>query len=383
MEFTLVCDIMMNLEGSVRPAMYLANDLVARGYEVSMMSPIMSPDVERCLRMKGIKPLNLHAKHVTRNSSLSLLWFETWMHEAFLRLNSRHISDDFGIAINFSQVILTPSLIWYLQGPPSVALRDVEKEFATTYRVAYNILRPVIDYADETLVKKMGRSSAFVIANSKFCASMYSKFGVKAQDIIYPPIDCKIFHPSTSKPSSSYVLTYFGKETRFSVVKAVADTGVKIKAFGSKMSQTDKGLIDHPNIDFLGRISMSELVEAYSNALFTLFPFTHEPFGYVPLESMACGTPVLTYNMQGPRECVIHEHTGWLANTDMELFNLAVNIWKKGYDTNMRSNCRGKASMFDVKKISKEWIKVLNVRSLLKNTSKDLEKCQFREAGRA
>lgn len=62
MEFTLVCDIMMNLEGSVRPAMYLANDLVAREYEVSMMSPIMSPDVERCLRMKGIKPIESSGK---------------------------------------------------------------------------------------------------------------------------------------------------------------------------------------------------------------------------------------------------------------------------------------------------------------------------------
>lgn len=67
--------------------------------------------------------MNLQVKHVTRNSSLSLLWFETWMHEAFLKLNSRRISDDFGIAVSFSQMILTPSLIWYLQGPPSVAQR--------------------------------------------------------------------------------------------------------------------------------------------------------------------------------------------------------------------------------------------------------------------
>jgi glycosyltransferase involved in cell wall biosynthesis len=184
--------------------MYLANDLVARGYEVSMMSPIMSPDVERCLQIRGIKPLNLHVKHVTRNSSLSLLWFETWMHEAFFKLNSRRVSDDFCIAINFSQVILTPSLFWYLQGPLSVALRDMGKELATTYRVVYNILRPVIEYVDERLVKEMGKGSAFVVANSEFCASMYSKFGVKVQDIIYPPIDCEIFRPSTSILFFSY-----------------------------------------------------------------------------------------------------------------------------------------------------------------------------------
>jgi len=43
-----------------------------------------------------------------------------------------------------------------------------------------------------------------------------------------------------------------------------------------------------------------ELIDLYSNALFTLFTFTHELFGYVLVESMACGTSVLTYNRQGP-----------------------------------------------------------------------------------
>lgn len=359
LDVTLVCDIMMDVEGSIRPAMYLASELIARGYRVSMMSPVMSEAVERSLQMKGIEPLNLHAKLVTRNSSLSLLWFEAWAREAFLRLNSRHIGDNFCVVINFSQVILTPSLVWYLQGPPSVALRDMEKELSTTYRVAYNLLRPMIEYADEKLVKGMGRRSAFVIANSKFCASMYSKLGIKVQDVIYPPVDCEIFRPSTSNPSSSYVLTYFGKETRFSIIKALADVGVKIKAFGSKAPYIHKGVIGHPNIDFLGRIGTSELVDAYSNALFTLFPFTHEPFGYVPLESMACGTPVLTYNMQGPSECVIHGHTGWLVNTDEEFIHKALELFKGGYPFHVRSNCVKVASKFDKKMYVEKWFKVL------------------------
>ena len=90
-------------------------------------------------------------------------------------------------------------------------------------------------------------------------------------------------------------------------------------------------VIEHPNIEFLGRLSSSELVDAYSNALFTLFPFTHEPFGYVPLESMACGTPALTYNFQGPSEYVIDGYTGWLARSDDELVQKAAELWKKGY----------------------------------------------------
>jgi glycosyltransferase involved in cell wall biosynthesis len=154
-------------------------------------------------------------------------------------------------------------------------------------------------------------------------------------------------------------LTYFGKETKFSVVKQIADKGVKIKAFGSKMPIFQKGLARHPNIEFLGRVSTDELVDVYSNALFTLFPFTHEPFGYVPLESMACGTPVLTYNLQGPKEYVIDEETGWLAQTDEELVQKAADLWNESVPSNMTKSCLREASRFDKKFYVEKWQKIL------------------------
>ena len=359
MDFTFACDVMMDLEGSVRPAMYLASELISRGHRVSVMSPLMSDVVEERLRANGIVPINLRAKLVVKNFGSSLLWFEAWAREAFLKLNSRHINDGSYI-LNFSQVISAPSLVWYLQGPPSIALKDMEKELPVGFRVAYNVLKNFIEYADERLVSRMGEISQFIIANSKFCASMYDSFGVRSNGLIYPPIDCQIFHPSTANPSSNYVLTYFGKETKISVIKRVASMGIKFKAFGAKMEFFDRGVIEHPNIEFLGRISTGELVEAYSNALFTLFPFTHEPFGYVPLESMACGTPVLTYNLQGPSEYVIDGRTGWLAQSDSDLVQKAMKLWKEGYPSYMRMNCVKEASKFDRSFYLEKWLKVLD-----------------------
>jgi uncharacterized membrane protein len=116
---------------------------------------------------------------------------------------------------------------------------------------------------------------------------------------------------------------------------------------------------DLPKNEVLGYVSDDELVDLYSNALFTLFPFTEEPFGYVPVESIACGTPVLTYNKQGPSETVDHGVTGWLANSDEELADLAVRIWKEGYPNWMRSRSREKALQFDVKTIADQWIEIL------------------------
>ena len=355
---------MIDLEGSIRPAIYLASELVGRGYKVSMTSPIISDDVVHHLSERGITPINLSGKLPTKNLGLSLLWFEVWAREAFLGLNSRHICNKFSATINFSQVISVPSLAWYLQGPPSVALKDMENELSTGFKIAYKISRPFIEYADKRLVVRMERGSEYVIANSKYCASMYSKFGVKVHDVIYPPIDCRTFHLSTSNPSSDYVLTYFGKETKFSVVKRIADMGVKIKAFGSKIplfiSALQKDLIKHPNIEFQGRVTTSELVRLYSNALFTLFPFNHEPFGYVPLESIACGTPVLTYDMQGPSEYVVNEYTGWLEHTDSEITHKAVELWKEGYPSHIRLNCVRAASKFDKKFYLEKWLKKID-----------------------
>lgn len=358
MDFTLACDIMVDLEGSIRPAMYLAGELAEMGYRVSIVSPFMSDVVEERLRVKGITPINLRASLTAKNLGLSMVWLETWAREAFLKLNSRRINDSLAV-VNFSHVISIPSFVWYLQGPPSVALRDMEEEFSAGFRFAYNFLKPFIECADGRLVGRMGRFSAFVVANSKFCASMYSRFGVEVDAVIYPPIDCREFRPSTSNPSSDYVLTYFGKETKFSVVKRMADMGIKFKAFGSKIPLFQKELAGYPNIEFLGRISTSGLVEAYSNALFTVFPFTHEPFGYVPLESMACGTPVLTYNRQGPSEYIIDGCTGWLVKTDDELVQRARELWREGYPSLVRVKCREEASRFDRKFYLEKWHKIL------------------------
>jgi len=359
MSFTFVCDIMMDMEGSIRPAMYLARELNERGYAVSMMSPMMSRDVEERLTASGITPLNLHAKLTSKSSGLSVLWLETWAREAFFRLNSRHALAQSSVVINFSQVISVPSLVWYLQGPPSLALKDMEKELSPAFRIVYDFLKPVINYADEKLVSRMDRRSTLVIANSKFCASMYSSFGVNIDGVIYPPIDCRTFQPSTSKRSSDYVLTYLGKETKFSVVRNVADCGIRIKAFGSKTRYIPENLLKHPNVDFLGRVSTKELVDLYSNALLTIFPFTHEPFGYVPLESMACGTPVLTYDFQGPSEYVLNGRTGWLVHSDEELVKKSTELWKEKYLVETRTDCVKAASRFDKRPYLEQWLEIL------------------------
>jgi glycosyltransferase involved in cell wall biosynthesis len=319
----------------------------------------MSKEVEHSLNERELKPVNLHAKLFAKRFGLSMLWFETWGREAFLRLNSRNADRRSQATINFSHTLVVPSTFWYLQGPTSSALRDMENELTLVYRSAYGILKPALEYVDKRLATDMYNESKIVLANSKFCASLYHDWGIGVSDIIYPPIDCKLFQPNARKPSGDYVAAYFGKETKFTVIKAIADLGVKIKAFGAKAPFIPKSMIAHPNIEFFGRIPVAELVNIYSNALFTLFPFTHEPFGYIPVESMSCGTPTLTYNAQGPSESVIDGYTGWLANNDHEVAEKAVNLWKHGYSQSIRKNCLKEAFKFDRSNYVSKWLELI------------------------
>ncbi|MCX8170695.1 MAG: glycosyltransferase family 4 protein [Candidatus Bathyarchaeota archaeon] len=359
MDIRILCDLITTLEGSVRPAAYLAEDLATKGYNVTIVSPLILKKPESELHKRKIKTVNLNVKHFSSIHDSSVLWFEIWLHEALLRLNSRQIKGETPVAINFSHVIFAPSIFWYLQGPPSAALRDILHQFSIGFKVAYSFLNPIFEYLDGKLIKQAGRRSFFAIANSKFCAQMYYRFGLRVHDVMYPPLDRDVFQPSTSSPSEDYVLTYFGKETKFSIVKKIADLNVKIKAFGSKTSFIDRRLLKHPNVDFMGRISTSRLVDLYSNALFTLFPFTHEPFGYIPLESMACGTPTLTYSMQGPGEYIVDGENGWLVKDDESFVKKALDLWRNGYPSIMRKRCVERAMAFDRSLYFERWLKLL------------------------
>lgn len=66
-------------------------------------------------------------------------------------------------------------------------------------------------------------------------------------------------------------------------------------------------------IDAFGPISFKEKVELYKNAKAFLFPIQHiEAFGMTMLEAMACGTPVIGFDLGATREAIIDGKNGFL-----------------------------------------------------------------------
>jgi len=77
-------------------------------------------------------------------------------------------------------------------------------------------------------------------------------------------------------------------------------------------------------VEFLSDISDATLVSLYNRARVTLYAPIREPFGLVPLESLACGTPVVAVREGGVQETMIDGQTGFLAERDTKQFADAV-----------------------------------------------------------
>jgi len=352
MDIIMFVDPAEGLHGPLRPAYLLARELRGQ-HDVTFVTP--SPETAEAIRSAGLKAVSFNRRYLLRGSLRTL---EAWLRGIRYRVE-RDGKDDDPVIVNFSQAFLVNADIYYAQGPITRALEDMYPEMRPLYRAIYRALRGLFILHDRSFNRGLRGASGLFIANSSFTRSMYEAWGIRVDGVIYPPLDTGFFRPTTSRPSGDYALTYAGKETAFSVIRRVADAGVRIRAFGSKVSHVPDYIRGHPNVELLGRVSDEELVELYSNALFTLFPFTHEPFGYVPVESMACSTPVLTYAAQGPGETVIHGVTGWLARDEESLVDMAVRIWKEGYPGSMRARSRERAEQFDVKVIADRWLEVL------------------------
>jgi glycosyltransferase involved in cell wall biosynthesis len=85
---------------------------------------------------------------------------------------------------------------------------------------------------------------------------------------------------------------------------------VEFIAFGYGKGST------HSCVKDLGYLNKSEVPKAYSNAYALIFPaLWDEPFAQIPLESMACGCPVIAYGSGGVSEMINNGQNGYLVPT--------------------------------------------------------------------
>jgi glycosyltransferase involved in cell wall biosynthesis len=175
-------------------------------------------------------------------------------------------------------------------------------------------------------------AASVVLVNSAYSReSLYRVYGVLAQ-ICYLGVDAERFRP-LPLPKSDYVLSVGAlsplKGFDFllqSLAEIPSDRRPSLRLVSNAEDTTEKAYLENladrlgVQVEFYTRIEDGQLVELYSQAMLTLYAPVMEPFGFVPLESMACGTPVVGVYEGGVRETIVDDLTGRFADRDPRCF---------------------------------------------------------------
>lgn len=155
-----------------------------------------------------------------------------------------------------------------------------------------------------------------LLAASKEVQRRIELYWRRDSDVVYPPLDDfwtqhEIPSPKSQVPSPSYlVVSTLARYKRIDLaIEAATIRRVPLIIAGEGPDRARLEKLAGPTVRFLGRQEKESLRELYANATATLFP-GDEDFGLVPLESMACGTPVIAFGSGGALETVTEGTTG-------------------------------------------------------------------------
>lgn len=114
-------------------------------------------------------------------------------------------------------------------------------------------------------------------------------------------------------------------------------------------------LLDHPLVEFLGELDEPHKRELMGKALALVLPIDWpEPFGMVFIESLACGTPVLTCPRGSVPELLRDGVTGYIRDNVRDLAACALQLHRIS-----RERCRAYAQRrFDTRRMALEYVNV-------------------------
>ena len=180
------------------------------------------------------------------------------------------------------------------------------------------LVQKTLQYIKKWDIKTLDRVDYF-IANSKFVANRIKKIYNRDSTVIYPPVDTKKF--SLCQNKEDYYLTasrLVGYKKVDLIVKAFNQMpDKKLIVIGSGEEYEKIKTLAKKNIEILGYQEDKILAEYMQKAKAFVYAAI-EDFGIVPIEAMACGTPVIALNKGGTAETVKSGETGILYEEQTE-----------------------------------------------------------------
>ncbi len=202
-----------------------------------------------------------------------------------------------------------------------------------------------------------------ILAASKEVQRRIELYWERRSDVVYPPIDNSFFVATSHEPRATsnniqpeargqrleapyfLIVSTLARYKQIDlVIEACNKLTLPLKIVGDG---SDRGRLQRmagPTIEFLGYRSTDELRALYAGAQATIFPGL-EDFGLVPVESMACGTPVIAYRGGGALETIIDNETGTFFD-DQTVDSLMKTLQDFDHKKYSEQNCQKQASKF-------------------------------------
>ena len=140
------------------------------------------------------------------------------------------------------------------------------------------------------------------------------------------------------QPVQRHYLAFLGRISREKGIEAAISiaraTGIKLK-IAAKVDQVDrdyfeydiKPQVDGSAIEYIGEIKQEDKEIFLSGAHALLFPIAWpEPFGLSMIEAMACGTPVIGFNLASVPEVIDNGVTGFVVTNEKEAVTAVRNL---------------------------------------------------------
>lgn len=152
----------------------------------------------------------------------------------------------------------------------------------------------------------------YFIANSTEVQKRIKKHYKREAVVINPPVRCNMFTIADKDEDYFFVVSRLVKYKRFDLaVKACNELGKKLVIIGDGPEKENLQKIAKENIIFLGR-QPDDIVKKYMSECRALLYPGEEDFGIVPVETQACGRPVIAFGKGGVLDSVVDGKTGVL-----------------------------------------------------------------------
>jgi glycosyltransferase involved in cell wall biosynthesis len=367
---------------------------VDQGHEVHLYTGEISADIQATLERWRITP---HITKLPLNDRLFLL------NSIITGLRFKEKSDvlvawEFpsNIAAALAKLRTGAPLVWFCQEPSKLLYEPETLSYIKKWRPFHIYLISLALNRCLRVIDQWAVSKADVIlANSEYTAEcVWHAYGRRAR-VVHTSFD---YRPFASKapveavrekfkiPSRARILFCPGRlypqkrvdiaietlkilsEKHDSLMLVISGSGPdeqKLRGLAETLGVSEK-------VRFVGVVSLPELVALYKLCEIVLYPTINEPWGFVALEAMVCGKPVVAFKCGGPAESVVDGKTGLLVKEigSVEAFSQAVDFLLEHPKKAREMGAKGK-----------ERSKLFSIEKTVEGLSEAIEKC-LKDRGR-